>query len=117
MVTDREKLAAAVEQRFGTVHAFCLANPDLNRTTVYQVLKGTYAGNDSRQLGRIRAALEETATGRGNRPSLEAIEECLREAACNRCPADNAPLCRRCAPGFLAQAQAVHALLESRREG
>ena len=115
-MTDREKLAAAIEQRFGTVHAFCLANPDLNRTTVYQVLKGTYAGNDSRQLGRIRAALDETAAGQGNLPTLEAIEECLREAACGRCPAENALLCRRCAPGFLLQAQAVHALLESRRD-
>jgi hypothetical protein len=114
LVTDREKLAAAVEQRFGTIHAFCLANPDLNRTTVYQVLKGTYAGNDSRQLGRIQAALEDThASGL---PTLGAIEECLREAACSRCPAENAPLCRRCAPVFLLQAQAVHALLESRRE-
>ena len=116
-MTDREKLAAAIEQRFGTVHAFCLANPDLNRTTVYQVLKGTYAGNDSRQLGRIRAALEDTTAGGSDLPTLAAIEECLREAACSRCPAENAPLCRRCAPVFLLQAQAVHALLESRRDG
>ena len=112
-MTDREKLAAAIEQRFGTVHAFCLANPDLNRTTVYQVLKGTYAGNDSRQLGRIQAALEATAASQGDLPTLAAIEECLREAACSRCPVENGPLCRRCAPGFLLQAQAVHALLNS----
>jgi hypothetical protein len=117
-MTDREKLAAAIEQRFGTVHAFCLACQGLNRTTVYQVLKGTYAGNISRQLGRIQAALEDSAAAsRGDLPTLGAIEECLREAACSRCPAENGPLCRRCAPGFLLQAQAVLALLESRSCG
>ena len=60
---------------------------------------------------------EATAAGQDDLPTLEAIEECLREAACGRCPAENAPLCRRCAPGFLLQAQAVYALLESGRCG
>jgi hypothetical protein len=93
-----------------------LACQGLNRTTVYQVLKGTYAGNDSRQLGRIQAALEESAAVTDDLPTLATIEECLREAACSRCPVENGPLCRRCAPGFLLQAQAVLALLESRRD-
>ncbi len=117
MVTEIEKAAQAVAARYGTVHAFCRAHPDLNRTTVYQVLRGTYAGNTARQLGRIMAALE-AAGDDVDLPSLAEVEECIRQAACQRCPVDQgADLCKRCAPTHLLQAQAVLELLQIKRGG
>lgn len=117
MLTEPEKLLAAIGQRFGTVHAFCAANPELNRTTVYAVLRGRYKGNAGRQLGRIRAALMAApADGAADLPGLVELEEVIREAACARCPVTRAGICKRCAPLHLQQAQAVLAFLERRRE-
>lgn len=117
MVSERDKLKAAIEQRFGSVHAFCRATK-INRTTVYTVLGGTYAGNESKQLGRIQEALDAGGgAGAPGLPGLAALEETIREATCKRCPADNAPICRRCAPQFALQAQAVRDLLERRAQG
>jgi len=116
MVSERDKAVHAIRARYGTTHAFCQAHPELNRTTVYQVLRGTYAGNTARQLGRIIAALENDAQG-GDLPSLTELEECIRQAACLRCPVDQgADLCKRCAPTHLLQAQAVLDLLRKRGE-
>ena len=113
-MTEIDKTRVAVEQRYGSVHAFCRANKGLNRTTVYQVLNKTYSGNIGRQLGRIMAVLDGRAAGFTARhlPSIKQLEETLRLAACERCPVEDAGLCRRCAPVHLLQAQAVRELLE-----
>lgn len=115
MVTDLERAAEAIKGRYGSVHAFCQRHPDLNRTTVYQVLKGTYGGNLDRQLGRILAALDQAADSRPDLPGLAELEDVIRAVACQACPVVGpADLCKRCAPLHRLQAQAVRQLLESR---
>ena len=118
MPTELEKARAAIIQRHGSVHAFCRLFPDLNRTTVYAVLRGRYAGNAGRQLARIIEALELSATEKESDhiPTTRQLEEILREAACSRCPlikSQPSGICVRCAPTHLVQAQAVRSYLES----
>jgi hypothetical protein len=117
VVTEIEKAAEAIRTRYGSPHAFCKAHPALNRTTVYQVLAGTYNGNIDKQLGRILAALEESANTAHGLPTLTELETCIRDAACPRCPLDTGPLCKRCAPTHLLQAQAVLRLLTQKLGG
>ena len=117
MPSELEQTALAIGERFGSVHAFCQANPGLNRTTVYQVLRGGYKGNVGVQLGRIRAALEDSGRTDPGLPGLDELETVIREAACRRCPIKDVHLCRRCAPTHLQQAQAVRAFLEARAGG
>lgn len=110
-MSELEKANQAILDRYGSVHAFCRAHPGLTRTTVYQVLRGAYGGNQEKQLGRIMAALESSTQGDKGLPSLPELESCIRDAACQRCPVVSGPLCKRCAPTHLLQAQAVLELL------
>ena len=52
-----ESLRAQVLDRYISVHAFCVAHPELKRSTVYMVLAGRYPGRTEKQAARIRAAL------------------------------------------------------------
>ena len=114
MVSEIEKAAEAIKQRYGSPHAFCKAT-SLNRTTVYQVLKGTYSGDVDKQLGRILTALEEPTENPQGLPGLTELESCIRDADCQRCPVMvSGPICKRCAPRHLLQAQAVRQLLTDR---
>lgn len=116
MVTELEKVAEAIVQKHGTVHAFCAAHDELNRTTVYQVLNGSYKGNVGRQLARIKLVLNGSASGATSTPGE--LEEVIREAACSRCPLSHeATICARCAPLFTQQAQAVWEHLRRRQGG
>jgi hypothetical protein len=117
MVTELDKAAEAIKARYGSPHAFCKDHPSLNRTTVYQVLAGTYSGNTDKQLGRILAALEQSKETPQGLPTLTELETCIRDAACPRCPLDTGPICKRCAPTHLLQAQAVLRLLTQRMGG
>lgn len=117
MMTEREKAALAIKERYGSIHAFCVAHSELPRTTVYAVLGGSYGGDEGRQLGRIFATLDESTGGQAqDMPGLTELEEVIRDAACQRCPVPTAQ-CRRCAPQHLLMAQAVLALLENRAKG
>jgi hypothetical protein len=117
VVSEVEKVAQAIKARYGSPHAFCEANPDLSRTTVYQILRGTYNGNLDKQLGRMVAALEQSQETPHGQPTLTELELCIRDAACQRCPVVGGPLCKRCAPTHLLQAQAVLQLLAQRLGG
>jgi hypothetical protein len=47
-------------ERFGTIHKFCKQHEAaLNRSTVYMVLRGVYAGDTDRQVERIKNALND----------------------------------------------------------
>jgi hypothetical protein len=117
MVSEIEKAKAAIMDRYGSPHAFCREHSSLNRTTVYQVLKGTYSGNIEKQLGRIMVELERSQETTNGLPSVTELELCIRDAACPRCPVVEGPLCKRCAPTHLLQAQAVRQLLTQRMGG
>lgn len=84
-----ESLRAQVLGRYVSVHAFCVAHPELKRSTVYMVLAGRYPGRTEKQAARIRAALagppdKETPTPA---PGLTRDEtaEALQNIRCNHC--------------------------------
>jgi hypothetical protein len=93
-------LRREIEARFVTVHRFCRARPELNRSTVYMVLAGTYGGDRERQAKRIRAALDDAPGGREERLFLV-----IKGAACARCTVPGR--CARCDELFRAQARAA----------
>lgn len=94
------ELAAQIQERFGTIHKFCKQyEASLNRSTVYMVLRGVYAGNTVRQVERIESALQD------RRPE-EQIFTAIKRVACSRC-AVTATRCNKCDKLFTAQAKAV----------
>jgi len=97
-------LKTEIEERFGTVHRFCRLHPSLNRTTVYEVLKGTYSGNRERQQQRILDALN----GSGEE---QRVMKTIKNTACARCNVKGE--CNRCDDLFRAQAKSVMALFSS----
>lgn len=114
MVTEIEKVAAAVREQYPSIHAFCRAS-GLSRTVVYQVLGDRYQGNIGRQLTRINQALASQKQEATKLPSVAELEEIIRLAACKRCPvAGQAEICKKCAPTHLLQAQAVHDFLQGK---
>lgn len=82
MSTEAETLRAVILARHKTLYAFCGA-VGLPRGTVYQVIRGRYAGNHEKQLARIRAALEAPRTDRG--AEEKRIMKALAKTACARC--------------------------------
>lgn len=74
---EPEVIRQQVTARFGTVHAFAKDRPGgLARSTVYQVLNGSYSGDTQGQLARISAALSKPRGG---------IFEILKQVGCGRC--------------------------------
>ena len=116
-MTELDKIRAAILQRFGSIHAFCALHANLNRTTVYAILNGRYAGNTSKQLGRIAAALDGDKAN-SNLPSLEEISAAIREVACKKCPINkHHDLCERCTELHVDQAKAALAVFERHING
>ncbi|WP_160717912.1 hypothetical protein [Halodesulfovibrio sp. MK-HDV] len=98
--SEHAELAAQIQERFGTIHNFCKQHEfQLNRSTVYMVLRGVYAGNTARQVERIENALNEC------RPE-EQIFTAIKQVACSRCSVTSMH-CKRCDKLFTAQAKAV----------
>ncbi|ABB40153.1 hypothetical protein Dde_3359 [Oleidesulfovibrio alaskensis G20] len=108
MMQDTEplELVQEITSRYRTVHRFCKAHGELNRSTVYMVLKGRYPGNVERQLERMRQAL------RGEVSVEERAYQAIRETACARCTVTNQG-CRRCETLFRALARAVAAAISN----
>ena len=95
-----EELAAQIREQFGTIHNFCKQHDaTLNRSTVYMVLRGVYAGNVEHQQDRIEAALH-------RRQSDELIFAAIKQVACSRCSVTRTQ-CNKCDKLFMAQAKAV----------
>ena len=106
-------LRAAILTRSKTVYA-CCRDYKLPTGTVYQILRGRYAGNYSRQIARICKVLEGGAqVGPGNG---EIIEK-LSALACGQCE-HGKRRCRKlrhqCTSLWEAQAMAMRKLWEAR---
>lgn len=112
MNTEADYLRAEITARYKTVYAFCGAT-GLPRGTVYQVVRGRYAGNREKQLAKIRRALETPQAGREAR--REKIKKALAKEACARCE-HGKRRCRKvrhiCQALWTAQAAAVLGVLE-----
>lgn len=101
MTPELDELKERIEARHGTVYRFCRKHRELNRATVYMVLRGRYGGNLTRQLRRIRAALD------GEVSMEDRAFAAIRRAACARCATVRKDDCTRCNELFRAQARAV----------
>lgn len=95
-----------ITARYSTVHRFCKHHRELNRSTVYMVLKGRYHGNTERQLERMRQALN------GEVSTEERAYQAIRKVACARCSVTTQG-CRRCDSLFRDQARAVAAAISN----
>lgn len=91
-------LRQEIEERWITVHRFCRQHPQLNRSTVYQVVRGTYGGNMERQAKRIRDVLEGT-------DNETRVFEVIKAATCATC--NVAGKCNRCDRTFRIAAKAA----------
>ena len=112
------ELRQVVLAKYRSVHAFCKAHPDLNRSTVYQVLGGRYAGNVDRQQALIRATVHETRHGEAPAaplPEVEALAEVLQASKCARCRRPDRRGCRGCRLQTAREAQAVRVFLAQQR--
>lgn len=114
MSTEAETVCAMILERHKTLYAFCGA-VGLPRGTVYQVIRGRYAGNHEKQLARIRTALETPRTNKGAEEGR--ILKALAKTACARCGIGKRR-CRKirhlCQELWEAQAAAVVAIVEVR---
>lgn len=99
------ELRVAILARYKSIHAFCREHESLlARSAVYQILKGTYPGNNERQAGRIQKALE------GEGPKAERIAALLLHVACSHCRArgkNKKSRCRHCKELTTAQAAII----------
>lgn len=95
------ELKAKISARYGTVHRFCQAT-GLPRSTVYQVLAGTYAGDVEGHKRRIQLALDGDSTS----GMLERVAGAIGREACRRCHA-GPRRCDVCQELFESQARAV----------
>ena len=89
---EPEALAGEILARHTSIHAFCRAHDELCRTTVYQVLRGRYPGNMSKQAQRIADALGMADASRQERTSEE-----LLAVLCSRCRARGKNKRKKCA--------------------
>jgi hypothetical protein len=93
-----QDLKELIERQYVTVHRFCRRHQQLNRSTVYQVLRGNYPGNIEKQRERIMAALN------GEDQELR-VYEALKAVSCGRCSVTGS--CDRCKALFQEQTKAV----------
>ena len=111
MNAEAESLRAAILKNHKTLYAFCKAAL-LPKGTVYQVIRGRYAGDNEKQLIRIRRALEAPPE---HGEALEKVKKVLGKAACARCEYGKRR-CRKmrhnCQALWAAQAGAVLEVLE-----
>jgi len=118
--TRIEALRAAIRERHRTAHAFCRANPELKRSTVYLALSGKYPGNLERQAAKIEAALNsppeggESGAGRAGELSREEAHTVLQAAKCAHCRRLDKRGCPECNTQTAREAEALEAHLRSR---
>jgi hypothetical protein len=117
--TPGHALRQAVVARHGSIHAFLKRNPELTRSTVYQVLGDRYPGNMARQMGVIRTALEGFSEAEAQAPwqlpDVEELGEVLLAAKCAKCRRQDRRGCRGCRIQTGREAQAVQEFLAKTR--
>jgi hypothetical protein len=106
----------AIRKKYGTPHAFCRANPELKRSTVYLVLSGKYPGNMERQIGKVENALAGEAALLEPRCIIQAQEAytVLQDAKCAYCRKLDKRACPECKTQTTREAQALEGYLCAR---
>lgn len=92
------RLKEEIEARFVTIHRFCRLHPQLPRSVVYRVVKGTYEGNAEAQTKRIRDALDGV-------DDEAKVFEMIKDRVCAKCNVNGA--CTRCDGTFRTAAKAA----------
>lgn len=108
-----EALRAQVLARWGSVHAFCRAHPELTRSAVYMTLAGTYAGDEKKQCALIAAALAAPPQQEQAAPSAITLAANLQRVRCSLCRKQGKRQCRRCRARTAQEAQQLFLLLYS----
>lgn len=110
-----ESLRAQVLDRYISVHAFCVAHPELKRSTVYMVLAGRYPGRTEKQAARIRAALagppERVAATPAPGLTRDETTEALQNIRCNHCRRLDRRGCFECRTQTEREARELYAKL------
>ena len=116
MKTTLEELKQRILARYKTPHAFCRHNPEVKRSTVYQVLAGKYPGDTGRQIERIQAVLAGVEPRPARRPELTEREAytVLQETKCNHCRKLDKRACPDCRTQTEREAEALAEYLRSR---
>ena len=116
-----DELRARIVERYGSLHAFCKAHPELKRSSVYPVMSGRYPGRSENQIIRIEAALEgnacaaravlATRSGLASAPSMSAedMADALQEIRCNNCRLLDRRNCLECRTRTRREAEELHA--------
>ena len=116
-----DELRARIVERYGSLHAFCKAHPELKRSSVYLVMSGRYPGRSENQIIRIEAALEgnacaaravlATRSGLASAPSMSAedMADALQEIRCNNCRLLDRRNCLECLTRTRREAEELHA--------
>lgn len=102
---SRPNVRIMIEERYGSVYRFTKAHPELSRSTVSMVIKGTYKGNIKRQLDRIVDVLN-------NKAMDDKVFSAIKGAACSKCTSKID--CAWCDEVFSAQARAVMKAIENK---
>lgn len=112
-------LRQVVVARHGSIHAFLKRNPELTRSTVYQVLGDRYPGNMARQMVVIRTALEGVPVAEAQAlwqlPDVEELVRVILEAKCAKCRRPDRRGCRGCRTQTGREARAVQEFLAKTR--
>ena len=116
-----DELRARIVERYGSLHAFCKAHPELKRSSVYLVMSGRYPGRSENQIIRIEAALEgnacaaravlATRSGLASAMSSALMDgaDALQEIRCNNCRLLDRRNCLECRTRTRREAEELHA--------
>ena len=103
------ELKQKIIEKYGSTHAFCKACPHLNRSTVYQVLSGKYAGKLLKQIALIQIALLGDKTPIKNVKIHEnEILQILQNHKCNHCRLIHKKNCLDCKDKTIKEAHSVY---------
>lgn len=112
-----EELKQRILAKYKSPHAFCRLNPEVKRSTVYQILAGKYAGDTGKQIERIFAVLAGVEIQpAARRPDVTALEAytILQETKCAHCRKLDKRACPDCRTSTEREAQALADYLRSR---
>lgn len=111
---DVQELHQKIIKKFGSIHNFCKINENLNRSTVYLVLKGKYPGKINKQFRKIENALfENRKTDQTIKIDCSEIITVLQNFKCNNCRLLRKS-CEDCRRKTANEATAVYNYIESR---
>lgn len=112
-----EEIRNIMLARYRTIHAFCRANPDITRSTVYLVMSGKYAGNMQTQITRIESALDGARRQSAPCFALRASEvfSVLQDAKCAHCRKQDKRFCPECKTVTMREAHALEDYVRERK--